>query len=127
MSDTAATLSAVVIGAVLGFLASIGFSIWQERRKDAELRARLKDELQHIRSKIQSKIERNEREPEAYFIEFFQQAKPELVVTIDAKTWEGVIRAYQAIESLKVSDSGVQSANHYSEVQQLIDYALAAL
>jgi predicted AlkP superfamily phosphohydrolase/phosphomutase len=121
------TLAGVAVGAVLGLLASVGLYDYQERKRKSSLRTRLIDELTHIRGKIQQRMETRVFEKEAYFTEFFEHAHSDLVETVDAKTWELVIRAYQAINSLNFTGEGLQTANHYSDVEHRIDMAVLAL
>jgi len=121
------TFGGVILGAVLGFLASIGYSWWQRKSSDAGLRARLKAELEHIQAKLLKRWDDNNRTAEAYFIEFYQNHRSELMVIVSAEAWESIIRAYQAIDSLRISQGSVQSVDHYKEVLDYIDIAIKNL
>ncbi len=95
------TLIAVGVGALLGFLASIGFSALQGWLDKKGYRARLKQELRLIRMQIQAEIDSGSPKPKSFHRQYFYFARQQLVAKMDAITWEKVLKAYVAIETLR--------------------------
>lgn len=94
-------LIAVSVGALLGFFASLGFSIWQDYTHKKEYRVRLRQELEIQKKHIQEVIDSGQLVPKAFFHDYFAYTKTILVSKVDAKTWETVLKAYIAIDHLR--------------------------
>ena len=115
----------LLLGVVVYFEFFKDYNVTQEVSQAKALRRRLKEELQFIRSRIDDKVNHPPMLPEAMFTELFELARPQLVAVIDAKTWEKVIKAYQAIHSIRMSDQ--QTKDHYLDVLRTIDAAIDSL
>ncbi len=115
----------LLLGAILYFEFFKDYKVTQEIIQSKALRRRLKEELEFIRTRIEDKMNRPPMTAEAMFTELFELARPQLVAVIDAKTWEKVIRAYQAINTLRMPNE--QTKEHYLEVLRTIDTAVDSL
>jgi hypothetical protein len=127
MSATTDTLISVLFGALLGFGSSIAYSMWQSASQAKTFKKGLKDELQYIRKLISDRIQKNQLMAEYYHTDYFLHNGANLVLSMNAETYHKVLNAYSAIESLRVSQTGVQSRIHYDEVIESIDSALSGL
>ena len=101
------------------------YKVTQELSQTRALRRRLKEELEHIRARIEDKMNRPPLTAEAIFTELFEHARAQLVTVVDAETWEKVVRAYQAINTLRSPTE--QTNEHYREVIRTIGSAIDSL
>lgn|GEM_PF-3852474 len=115
----------LLLGVILYFEFFKDYKVTQELTQSKALRRRLKEELEFIRTRIEDKMNHPPMTAEAMFTELFALARPQLVAVIDAKTWEKVIRAYQAIDTLRLPNE--QTKEHYLEVLRVIDLAIGSL
>jgi len=91
------TLISVVVGAILGLGSSFAFATWQSGSANRALRHRLRQELELIRKDYERKLEAEEYGGKAYFTEFFDHKRADLVLAMNAETFEAVIQAYSTI------------------------------
>lgn len=115
----------LLLGVILYFEFFKDYKVTQEVTQTKALRRRLKEELEFIKGKIEGKMNNPPMIAEAMFTELFELARPQLVAVIDAETWEKVVRAYQAINTLRMPTE--QTREHYLEVLRTIDVAIDSL
>lgn len=120
----AETIIAVIVGAVLGFLASIGYPFvqgWLERRA---VRIRLKQELVLIREIIKQNIEKGNFEARGFRRDYYQSHTKELNEILNANTWETITKADTAIHDL---GSPENIKERYANALKSLDDAIGRL
>jgi len=115
----------VVIGAILGFLSSIGALVYQQRSERNGYRTRLKQELELIREKIQTNVNSNLFVNATFLTDFFVLMRQDLVGKVNASRWDAILKAYFAIERLRLSEPLMQEK--YRAALESIDVALRTL
>lgn len=88
------TLIAVVIGAVIGFLSSIGLDWWKQGVEKKELRSRIREELEIILSEATSDYEKEAFQSRYYRTQAFTALIQDLIRKLDAKTFRAIEDAY---------------------------------
>ena len=116
------TLLSVVIGAVIGFLGSIGYEAWRQRREKEDLKRRIREELKLIHSDLTHCIEKGESQCRAS-TEVFQVLRQDLVRKLKAETSRAIQDAYSRINNLRVA----ASEPYFKEVLAAVEYALKLL
>lgn len=74
-ASTAQTLLGVVVGAILGFVVSVGYGVVSDQLRAKKVRERLWEELNFIRSRIQFKVEHNDYAPMEFEATLFESLK----------------------------------------------------
>lgn len=95
------TLISVTVGAVIGFLSSIGFDRWKEGRDEKELKDRIREELEIILKEVTEDLEKEAFQSRAFFIEAFTALKQDLIRKLDANTFRAVLETYIKIDQLR--------------------------
>jgi len=95
------TLISVIVGAVIGFLSSIGFDRWKESGEKKELKDRIREELEIILKEITVDFEKEAFQSRAFFTEGFTALKQDLIRKLDANTFRAVLETYIKIDELR--------------------------
>jgi predicted membrane chloride channel (bestrophin family) len=95
------TLVSVIVGAVIGFLSSIGFDRWKEGREEKELKDRIREELEIILREVTVDLEKEAFQSRAFFTEAFTALKQDLIRKLNAKTFRAVLETYIKIDQLR--------------------------
>ena len=95
------TLISVIVGAVIGFLSSIGFDRWKESREKKELKDKIEEELEIILQEATTGLETEEFIGEAFVKETFDALKQDLIRKLDVKIFRAVLETYNKIEVLR--------------------------
>jgi len=115
------TLVAVAIGAVIGFLGSIGLDWWKQGEDKKELKNRIREELEIILLEATSDYEKEAFQSRAFRIEAFLALKQDLIRKLDAKTFRAIQDVYIEIEKLRFP-SNLQDENkkRYKETLEAV-------
>lgn len=117
-------LISVAFGALLGFLASIGYSFIQERMKKKGFRIRLRQEFELIRGEIQRDMDKGKIVARGFPRYYYQSHAKELVEMVDANTWQRIVEADSAIHDLGTPDN-IQE--RYTNALKLLDNVIRQL
>ncbi len=98
------TLVSVAIGAIIGFLTSIGYDTWRQRREKEDLRKRIREELKLIRNDIVRSIEKRESQC-LTSTEVFQVLRQDLVRKLRAEDFREIQDTYSMISNLSIAAS----------------------
>ncbi len=110
------TLISVIVGAVIGFLSSIGFDRWKEDREEKELKDRIREELEIILKEATEDLEKEAFQSRAFFTEGFIALKQDLIRKLDAKAFRAVLETYIKIDGLRFpSNSPDANRTKYKE------------
>jgi type II secretory pathway pseudopilin PulG len=100
--ETLITLAiGAVLGAFIGFIASIGLETWKENNDKKELKKRMRENFQMIKPEIEAYIRSNDSLAHAFFIDVYLALKPDLIRKLDVKTSQSIMETWIKIESLK--------------------------
>jgi len=92
----------IVVGALIGFLSSIGFDSWKERRSIEELKKRIIQELEIVKAKIESDVKSKTVNAQCYSTsEIYHYLKEDLIRKLDVKAFNAIELAYIKIDSLR--------------------------
>jgi sensor domain CHASE-containing protein len=127
--DVLIPLVSVIVGAVIGFLGSLGFDLWKERRDKKKLRDRIKEELTIIQREVHEDLEKEAFQSRAFFTEGFQALKPDLIRKLDATTFRAVLETYITIDQLRIRVSSSPDVNkaEYMKAAEAIKKAIDLL
>jgi hypothetical protein len=95
------TLVSVIVGAVIGFLSSIGFDRWKEGKDEKELKDRIREELEIILKEATEDLNKEAFQSRAFFTEGFTALKQDLIRKFDAQTFRAVLETYIKIDQLR--------------------------
>jgi hypothetical protein len=111
------TIISVVVGVLLGFIASIGYPLVQGRLAARSIKGRLKQEFVLIRDIIKANVDKHNYEPRGFRHEYYQSHSKEINEVVDATTWEIITNAETAFSRL----------GSPSNIEQSYDNALKSL
>lgn len=95
------SLLLVVVGAVIGFFSSIGFTLWKEYRTKKELKTRIIEELKIIHKEINADLDKHNVLPHEYITDSFLNLKQELILKLNGK-YRAILETYSKIDGLKL-------------------------
>ena len=100
--DISLSLLSVAVGALIGFLSSIGFDQWKERKEINGLKNRIKEELDLILKDITEDLSNEAFQSRAFFTEAYVALKQDLIRKLDAKTFREIMVTYTLIDQLRL-------------------------
>jgi hypothetical protein len=101
--ETLITLAVgAVLGALIGFISSIGLETWKNNNDKKELKSRMKENFLMIKPEIESYIKKNENLNRAFFIDVYLNLKPDLIRKLDVKTSQSIMETWIKIEGLRM-------------------------
>jgi hypothetical protein len=107
----------IVVGAVIGFLSSIGFDSWKEHLNKTEMVNRIIDELEIIRQEItnnlKNKIFSTRELKDFYSQDAYEAFKQDIIRKLNGKKFRAIQDTYLAINSLKEELSDGQGKQQY--------------
>ncbi|WP_309492756.1 hypothetical protein [Candidatus Hecatella orcuttiae] len=130
-----ASLLSISLGIVIGFLASIAHYSWVQKYEKTELKRRIREELEIIRSDIASDLESGFTGGRNYHREIYSYLTPDLVRKLDAKTYRIIRNTYdETIHGLSHSPDppmGISmldfNKKRFKEAIEIIDKAIKQL
>ena len=122
------TLLGVIVGAVIGFLGSIGLEWWKQNAEESELKNRIREELEIILNEATVDYEKKTSQNREYRIEAFVALKIDLVRKLDAKTFRSIQDIYQKIDGLKDPSARIDyNKKKYKETIEAIEETITLL
>ena len=123
--STIQTLVTVVIGALIGFLGSMGLESWKRRNQCAELKLRIKRELLFIQKQIQTASDNKDFQPRAFFIDIYSALIKDIIRQLPMKISGSIRMTYMKIEEIRYSSNIPDAqAKKYSEAPEHINQTL---
>jgi hypothetical protein len=101
--ETLITLAVgAIIGAVIGFIGSIGLESWKDKNEKKELKSRIKENFLMIKPEIESYIKENTNLGHAFFIDVYLNLKPDLIRKLNVNTSQSIMETWVKIEGLRM-------------------------
>ena len=99
--ETLITLAfGTLLGAFIGFIASVGLETWKENREKKELKSRMKENFLMIKPEIEAYVKSNDNLRHAFFNDVYQNLKPDLIHKLDVKTSQSIMKTWIKIDGL---------------------------